>query len=349
MNKQLSISVIIPVYNAGSYLAQCLDALQSACNAATEVIVVDDGSTDGCAEVHREGVEVYRLPLRSGPAAARNFGARHAKGEILLFVDADVVVRPDTVDRVAQCLSTKPEFAAVFGSYDERPPAKGFISQYKNLQHHFVHQHANSEAATFWSGCGGIRRDVFASVGGFNERRYSAAAIEDIELGSCLRRAGHRILLDRELKVTHLKHWTFFTLVRADIFSRAFPWSELMIENREVINDLNVRTKDRICAVLVGFLPLFIALAFFHSGSLLLAAFALLAICVLNRELYIFFCRQRGLTFAAGAFAMHLLYYFYSGCAFSLCWVRNRFGGISESRPVDSSNVSESISSNRVE
>ena len=96
---------------------------------------------------------MYFLPPR-GPdlAAARNLAAETAKGEILVFIDADVVVKPDTIGKVARVSKFIPRFQALFGSYDDEPAEKNFLSQYKNLQHHFVHQNSSPEASTFWSG-----------------------------------------------------------------------------------------------------------------------------------------------------------------------------------------------------
>ena len=90
---KISLSVIIPVYNAARDLCECLTALINSSCPGVEIMVVDDGSTDDTHVVAREmGVQVLRLEKNSGPAAARNHGARYANGEILFFVDADVVV-----------------------------------------------------------------------------------------------------------------------------------------------------------------------------------------------------------------------------------------------------------------
>ncbi len=58
-------------------------------------------------------------------------------------------------------VSEEPDLAAVFGSYDDEPAAPNFLSQYKNLFHHFVHQQGSAEASTFWSGCGAILWPTF--------------------------------------------------------------------------------------------------------------------------------------------------------------------------------------------
>jgi GT2 family glycosyltransferase len=129
----------------------------------------------------------------------------------------------------------------VFGSYDDQPRDKGLVSQYRNLLHHYVHQTANCDASTFWAGCGAVRRSVFTEVGGFHENFRPICSIDDIELGYRLRRAGHRILLDKDLQGTHLKRWTLWSVISTDITHRAIPWARLVIESKNAPNDLNLK------------------------------------------------------------------------------------------------------------
>src|SRR5690606_15349386 len=105
---------------------------------------------------------------------------------------------------------------AVFGSYDTRPAAPNFVSQWKNLSHHFVHQHGHPNAQTFWAGCGAIRKPVFQAVGGFDQS-YRGATIEDIELGYRLRQSGFRVLLDPAVLCTHSKRWTAWSSWKTDL------------------------------------------------------------------------------------------------------------------------------------
>jgi len=74
------------------------------------------------------------------------------------ILDADVTLQPDGAARVLKAFDQSPSLAALFGSYDDSPRASNFLSQYKNLFHHYVHQNAHERAFTFWSGCGAIRR-----------------------------------------------------------------------------------------------------------------------------------------------------------------------------------------------
>ncbi len=332
----MRVSVIIPVYNNTRDLPECLSAVKaSAKSFDTEIIVIDDGSTDDTPAVAASmGVRVVRLEKNSGPAAARNIGAHHAAGEILFFVDADVVLAPGALDRAVSILETRPEFAAVFGSYDASPRAHGLVSQYRNLLHHFVHQQGNPEASTFWAGCGGIRREIFLAVGGFDAARFPRPSIEDIELGLRLRQAGYRILLDREIQGTHLKRWKLGTVIRTDITCRAIPWSRLILESREAPNDLNLKRSQRVSAALVALAAAALPLALWRVDLLVLPVIALLTVVLLNRNLFAFFRRQRGLGFAIACIPLHLLYFLYSGLSYLFVRVdvRLRLRGLMPSR-----------------
>lgn len=203
-----AVTVVLPVLDDPDRLARCLAALSASKFENFDVVVVDDGSpTDASADAARDaGARVIRLEQTSGPAVARNRGADAAAGEIVYFVDADCLVHPDAMGRVAAALAEGSPHDAVFVSYGPDPEHPAFISRGKNLAHRHTHQVAKREAGTFWSGCGAVRRDVFLKFGGFDET-YARPCIEDIELGMRMRAAGRRILLDRELQVEHLKRW----------------------------------------------------------------------------------------------------------------------------------------------
>jgi GT2 family glycosyltransferase len=192
------ISVIVPVHNGGQAFRRCLSRVSALSPTPLEVIVIADGDADGSAELARGmGFAVLELPDCRGPARARNLGAGEARGDILLFLDADVEVPSDAIARVAKAFVDHENWVALFGSYDDQPGAANFLSQYRNLFHHYIHQTGNQEASTFWAGCGAIRRDVFAAAGGFSET-YARPCIEDIELGLRLRRSGHSIGLCKD-------------------------------------------------------------------------------------------------------------------------------------------------------
>lgn len=345
----MTISIIVPAYNNGEDLAECIQGIKTSALPDTETIVVDDGSTDGTAQIPElMGIRTLTLPINSGPAAARNHGARHAEGDILFFVDADVVLAPEAIIRVRQLFEAEPDLAAVFGSYDAAPAAPGVISQYRNLLHHFVHQNGNPEAATFWAGCGAIRRSVFEEIGGFDEKRFPRSSIEDIELGYRLRQAGYRILLDKSIQGKHLKRWNFWSLIQTDITRRAIPWSRLILETKKAPSDLNLKLGQRVSFGLLALncVPLSVSVA--RPEFLVFSALALLVIFFLNRKLYGFFLRERGVVFAAACVPLHLLYYLYSGLSYVYVWAQFHIKRVATVRSISVlKTVAESLKTER--
>jgi GT2 family glycosyltransferase len=316
------VSVIIPVYNAVQHFSQCLAAIKKSSNVSYEIIVVDDCSTDESVEVARNNEAlVLQLQNRSGPAAARNYGAENAQGNFLLFIDSDVLVQQSTLARVVKDFSEHPDIAAVFGSYDDDPLEKNFFSQYKNLLHHFVHQISSQEAVTFWAGCGAVRKEIFKAAGGFDKNKYSRPCIEDIELGYRLRKKGYRILLDKDLQVKHLKKWNFKSLLRTDILNRAIPWTKLILESSEMVGDLNLKLSQKISTALLGICLAILPLSFFRPELIYLNLILLFVILSINYKLFTFFLKLKGLYFTLAVFAMQLLYYFYSGASYVSYWL----------------------------
>jgi glycosyltransferase involved in cell wall biosynthesis len=320
------ISVIVPVHDGGQDFVDCMSSLQKLEPAPEEVIVVADGDRDGSRTVaERFGARVLKRDDPGGPALARNLGAGIARGDILLFIDADVTVSPDAVKRVAEAFRRQPELAALFGSYDDDPGVKTFVSQYRNLLHHYVHQTGEEEASTFWGACGAIRREVFLEMGGYDDS-YGEPSIEDIEMGYRLRHAGYRIRLLKGLQVKHLKGWKLASMLKTDFFNRALPWTRLILREGEMLNDLNLRTSQRYSVVLTFGLLLMLA-AGLWEGIFLVPALAMGG-CLLwiNRDFYSFLARKKGFWFAFRAVPLHWLYYLYSGAAFGAGLVSHFLG-----------------------
>ena len=185
----IDVTVIVPVHNGGSDLSRCVDAIRSATGDSAELIVVDDASSDGAVERagdSRPWIRAIRTGEKPvGPGVARNLAAASARGTWLVFVDADVLVHPDAIERLLEPLRKADpgaSIAATIGSYDDRPEAPGVAATYANLRHHQVHQHARNPVPGFWTGLGAVRRDVFESVGGF-DAAFGRPSIEDVEFG----------------------------------------------------------------------------------------------------------------------------------------------------------------------
>lgn len=326
MSATPTISVIMPVYNGSAFIRRSLPPLIGMLHRGEvlEVIVVDDTSGDDSAAIANElGATVMPSGGRLGPGGARNQAAAKVRSDLLWFVDADVVVHDDAALQLRKAFAD-PAITAAFGSYDDRPPAKNFLSQYKNLVHHFYHHRGRSEASTFWAGCGGVRKDAFLASGGFDVVRYTRPSIEDIELGYRLRASGGRILLLPALQGTHLKVWRFFNLIHTEVFCRAIPWSRLMLSQTGLVDDLNVGTAERFRAVLAAAFVASCAAVLVPVVPWWVPVVMFGVVAVANGSLLRLFNRRKGPLFALGGLLFHQLYYLYSSAAFAWCLLESR-------------------------
>lgn len=302
------VSVIVPGRNAAATLEACLAALRAGVH---ELVYADDGSADGSREIAARYAD--RIVLAAGPpsaGAARNAGAAAAMGDVLVFVDADVVVHPDTVAALAMALADDPGLAAVFGSYDAEPAHPSLVSRFRNLLHHYVHQRAPADAETFWAGCGAVRREAFARAGGFDP----ACRIEDVDLGRRLRAMGMRIRLDASIQVTHLKRWTLASMIRSDVADRGIPWCLLMLQgDRREVGSLNLTAGGFASAGLT-----WAAVAAASAAPWIGSAWVLLALAgfiAVNLPFYRYLGRLRGPAFALGCIPLHVVHHLCAGAA----------------------------------
>lgn len=312
----LIATVIIPFHRNLQQLELSLPAARLAVPTA-EIIVAADGASEDCRPLARlSAARVIDVPGPSGPAIARNRAAAQARGDVLVFVDADVVVAPDSLAGLCGVLEREPDVAAVFGAYDLSPGEPNFMSQYKNLSHACVHELGNPEARTFWAGLGAVRTEVFRQVAGFDER-FTRPTTEDIDLGYRIRRVGYRLRLDPRFRGKHLKKWSVKSSIMIDIAARGIPWTQLIYRYGALANDLNTRNELRWSVVLayVVLLSLLAMVAVPLAG--VIAPVALGLIVALNSEYYAWFLERRGWWFTTRVVPAHLLHHLCNGVAFA--------------------------------
>jgi GT2 family glycosyltransferase len=327
-----TLSIIVPVHQEGESLHHCLSGLSRACPQPDEVLIISDGAGAGIETLAKEfGFRCCQNPSARGPAKARNMGALQARGDLLFFVDSDVTIPQDAVAQIQLAFANDPEISGVIGSYDDAPGAANFLSQYKNLFHHYVHQNSHEEASTFWSGCGAIRRNVFLQLGGFDEG-YRRPCIEDIEFGYRIKKSGYRIRLLKTLQCKHLKRWGILSLLKSDFFDRALPWTELILRDRLLINDLNLRLSNRISVALVFASILLLAGGFLNPVFTGIALICFALMLLMNFPLYRFFYTRRRLLFTMGAIPWHVIYFLCCGLGLVAGLIHALFSAYRKSR-----------------
>lgn len=276
------LTAVIPATNDPPTLGACLAAIRSAVDPPEDIVVVTDGG---------------------GPAEARNAGARDAPGDVLVFVDADVLPHADAFSRIRTAFDMDPGLTALFGSYDDAPTDPGVVSQFRNLLHHHVHQAGAGPAATFWAGLGGVRAEAFRQVSGFDAARYPLPSVEDIDLGMRLVAAGGRIVLDPLLQSTHLKHWSLPDMVRTDFWQRGVPWTELVLRHGSGATALNLGWRHRASGVAAVAAALGVV-----RGRPALTLGGLAALAALNKDFYELLLRRRGATEAVAGVGLHAVH-----------------------------------------
>jgi len=280
----LRLSIVVPASDRPRTLDACLEAIERARGTDDEVLVMTE-------------------PSGASPARLRNAGAMAAVGDVVVFVDADIVVHADAFDRLRTAFDADPELTGAFGSYDDSPPG-ATVAMFRNLLHHHVHQSAGGPARTFWAGLGAIRRDRFLAAGGFDDRRYPRPMLEDVELGLRLTDDGHRILLMPEVSGTHLKSWGLPQMIHTDVLDRGIPWTRLLLERRSVPAVLNLGWRHRLSALCVGALPVFAVLGVIVGVVACAAAFV-----ALNARLYALLVRRMGVVRGVTGVGLHALHH----------------------------------------
>ena len=209
------ISVIVPAFNAAATIDLCLDALahQTVSPDSHEVLVVDDGSGDDTRARVEARPDVRLLSqAHAGPAAARNLGVQHARGEIVLFTDADCAPAPDWIEQMSASLQAKPATGAapitgVKGAYwtRQRQLVARFVqAEYEEKYRRMARQETIDFVDTYSAG---YRRDVFVATGGF-ETSFPVDSVEDQEFSFRLARRGYRMVFVPQARVYHLGHPT---------------------------------------------------------------------------------------------------------------------------------------------
>lgn len=193
------VSVIVPVYNGAAFLGRCLETLLAQDVPVSEILVVDDGSTDGSPDLVRPPARLLKTGGRRGAGYARNLGARTASGEVLFFTDADVEVPPGWVRKGLAAMSEH-KVPCGGGGY-AGPVHPVFVQQFAHEELVWRRRSHRGYVRTLVSNNLYCRRDVFLSAGGFPEN-YRAASSEDMEFSWKVAQ-NHRLWWDADNGVFH--------------------------------------------------------------------------------------------------------------------------------------------------
>ena len=314
----MDISLIIPTRDRQNTLKNCLDSLKGSQFPRFEVIVVDDCSQQNVSDlVMAYGHKVVRLDKPSGAWYARNRGAQEAKGEILVFIDSDMIIPPDGLPKIHRFFLQN-NYAALSGINSCPENSENFATQYKSLWMHYSYLCSPQNFDWFISGIGAVKKDVFFRLKGFDTSFITQTGGGDLEFGRRLKEAGLNIFLDKELQGNHLKQFTVLSLIKND-FNRSKGWFQLILKKKMVPDVLKkLRIANVYPQFIISVLTVFlffpsILLSFFFSKFWLMTAASLTIYMVVNFNLFRFFYRKGRATFLLKAIPFSLLDHLISG------------------------------------
>lgn len=304
--------MVIPARDAGRSLAHCLSAVYRSSFQDFEVIVVDDHSSDDSARIAGGfPCKVIRLEKNRGVAGARNAGAGQAGGELLMFLDSDIIVEKDTIEKIVAVFRRDPSAKCVGGIASKTSRAQGFGPAFVALHDwYYVHSWGEDEryreVSCFPSDCGAVYKDLFADAGGFDEG-FSGAGVEDYDLGARL--SGRHPI--RRYKDILVHHYTAGVLLRSyKLFKRCFPYVPYLLRRGSLEkNDSIINTGEIASTILVLLAAALGAAAELFPGAIYLGLLALLAVSVINAGFFVFIAREAGPVFLLRSIpSLYLIY-----------------------------------------
>jgi len=213
----VQISIVIPCRDSADTLELTLQSVQRLELPPLETIIIDDGSKKPiCSLAKSYGAICYRLDVGKGPAFARNYGAKKAKGNIILFIDADVTIASDALTRITDDF-TNHDIAAVQGVYHPGIQTDNLVSKYQNYYYHHAFTSINiKHIAVCATYCFAIRRDLFLSTGGF-DTGITKPTVEDEAFGYYFAAKGHIISLNTHVFVYHHARYNLTGFIKRKI------------------------------------------------------------------------------------------------------------------------------------
>lgn len=302
------VSVIIPNYNGGLTISSCLEAACTYSNGNSEVIVVDDCSTDNSREIiERFPCRLITLNKHSGAARARNVGAFNSNGDILFFIDADCVMQPDTIAAVRRA-SSQNSNVLTGGSYTMIPFDDTFFSAFQSV---FVNYSETKNKVPDYIATHAlvIHSALFKTSGGFSEAFLPI--LEDVEFSHRLRRGGCKLVMDPDIRVRHIFNFSLFSSL-GNAFRKSLYWTLYSLHNKDLLKDsgtASIELKINVLSFFVG--TLMFALFFYFKKIWFLwpVSFLLLVNLFINRKLLISFGKVKNIWFGLLATGYYIFVY----------------------------------------
>jgi GT2 family glycosyltransferase len=291
----MNLSIVIPVRNDLDDLSKCIGFIETSSQKPSEILIVDDASDmdiEGC--LYDRDVSLIKLDSQRGPAHARNVGAKAAKGDVILFLDADVFLQKDTIKQINDLFEKGED--AVVGVFDDYRQYRSFFGDYKNLWMKYSYENIPKRAALFYTSLAAIRTDVFRKTGGFDEN-YKRPSTEDTAFGNVLWNNGIRPLINPGIKAVHNKEYSLLGFLKTDFFRASDLLKMKLRKDMGQLREGN-RTSVPVFFIISVFSTIAALLVFLVTGKYYLLMLFLAVSILLNFKFLVWLFKRRGFLFA---------------------------------------------------
>lgn len=292
---EMKYSIIIPVYNGEKYIRNCINSiLLSKFDQNFEIIVVDDASNDHSYEIAREfELQVIRLKKNQGPSNARNVGALHAKGDILIFIDCDIELFPVTLQQIDDFLNVNSKFVCVSCNYEPNCKMKDAISVYKHLYMCYSIIHHPVSVSWVFTSVLAIYKNIYNEIGGFNS---TIRTNEDDLMGRDLIQKGYKLGFGNQIFVNHLHCYSLFSFFREEYHrSKTLMVFKFTTVVRKIKMMKNNNSSSMIISIL--FFPFLLLSFFLIPINPIIPIISILIFYLINLRFLLFCCTKKDIFY----------------------------------------------------
>lgn len=276
-----------------------------------EVIVIDDNSSDDSVAIAKQfNTTVIALDNNHDANYCRNLGAKNASGDILLFLDSDVILRENTIHNILLTFENASIDAAI-GIYSLHHPHKNIASQYKNIWIRYSFLQSTRNIDWLFGAVTAIRKEVFWHSGGFDGTMKMHKGGEDLEFGRRVKENNFNIILNPDIEVVHLKKHTLFSLLNND-FHRSEGFVRLSLNQKAFSKSIsrgfvNIYPSFILSVMVVWFVIAGIIAAAFGVLSGFAASISFIIYILLNGKFLWYVYSVRGISFTLQSLGITIL------------------------------------------
>lgn len=291
-------------------IGKCLEAAFSSEYKNFEVVVVDDHSDDSSLEIIRMfPCTLISLEQRSGTSKARNTGARHSRGDVIFFIDADCLLEKDTLSIVNRTVSEAGPDVVIGGTYSRMPFDRTFFSIFQSVFVNYSETKNVRNPDYIAAHAMVVDAGTFEKSGGFPE--VFLPIIEDVEFTHRLKREGCRLLMNPDIQVRHIFNFSLWKSLK-NAYRKTMYWNIYSLRNKDLFTDSGSASVELKTNVASWFLNiLFLGLFLLSHNTLFLYLLTAVFLCnvFINRRLLQDFFKTGGASFGGRAFMYYTMLY----------------------------------------